>query len=164
MTNLWIIAAISDNNVIGNRNALPWRSREDLARFKALTLGNTLIMGRKTYESIGKPLPGRTTLVITRRRDFAVPGVLVARDPQEAIAKVPGTTAFVAGGAEIYRLFFPLVSKIYLTRVQGTYDGDTFFPSFDRADWTLVSSEPGALSTAAPNVTFEIYERRAPGS
>jgi len=159
MTNLWIIAAVADNNVIGNGNALPWRSREDLARFKALTLGNTLIMGRKTYESIGKPLPGRTTLVLTRRADFAVPGVLVAHDRQEAIAMVPGTTAFVAGGADIYRLFFPVVSKLFLTRVHGEYDGDTHFPRFDRDAWSLVSSEPGAATGSTPTITFEVYER-----
>lgn len=160
MTNLWIIAAVSDNNVIGNGNALPWRSPEDLARFKALTLGNTLIMGRKTYESIGKPLPGRTTVVVTRRDDFDAPGVLVAHDRPAAISLVSGPTAFIAGGAEIYRLFFPVVSKLFLTRVHGTYDGDTHFPPFDPAQWKLASSEPGTSTATAPPVTFEVYERK----
>jgi dihydrofolate reductase len=162
MTQLFIIAAVSDNNVIGNGNALPWRSPEDLARFKALTLGHTLIMGRKTYESIGRPLPGRTTLVLTRRSDFAAPNVLVAHDREEAIAMVPGTTAFVAGGAEIYRQFLPLASKLYLTRVQGTYDGDTTFPPYDLGEWRVVSSEAGAADTTAPSITFEVYERVPP--
>ena len=86
MTEFWIIAAVSDNNVIGKGNALPWRIPEDLARFKALTMGGTLIMGRRTFESIGRPLPGRTTVVLTRRPDFAAPGVLVAHDREEAVA------------------------------------------------------------------------------
>jgi len=164
MTNLWIIAAVSDNNVIGRGNALPWRSPEDLARFKALTLGNTLIMGRKTFESIGRPLPGRTTLVLTHRDDFAAPGVLVAHDRPGAIALVPGPIAFVAGGADIYRLFLPVASKLFLTRVHGTYDGDTYFPPFDPGEWSLVSSEPGAPTATAPSVTFEVYERARPPS
>lgn len=160
MTNLWIIAAVADNNVIGNANALPWRCPADLARFKALTLGNTLIMGRKTFESIGRPLPGRTTLVLTRQNDFEVPGVLVARDWVEAVALVPGPNAFVAGGAEIYRLFLPLASKLFLTRVHGNFDGDTYFPPFDRDEWTLVSSDPVAEAGGAPPVTFEVYGRK----
>jgi dihydrofolate reductase len=159
MTNLWIIAAISDNNVIGNANALPWHSREDLARFKSLTLGHTLIMGRKTYESIGRPLPGRTTLVLTRRTGFAAPNVLVAHDRQEAISMLAGATAFVAGGADIYRQFLPLASRLFLTRVHGEYEGDTYFPRFDRDAWKLISSEKGAPGAAAPTVTFEVYER-----
>ena len=159
MTELAIIVAVSDNGVIGNGNALPWRIPEDLARFKALTMGHALIMGRKTFESIGRPLPGRTTIVLTRRDDFAAPGVLVARDRDKAIALVPDGIAFVAGGADIYRLFLPLVSKLVLTRVHGVYDGDTRFPDFDRAAFSLVSSEPGAPRANVPPVTFEVYER-----
>jgi dihydrofolate reductase len=158
MTKVWIIAAVSENNVIGRGNALPWRAPEDLAHFKTLTLGNTLIMGRKTFESIGRPLPGRTTVVLTRREDFAAPGVLVAHDPKAALALAPGPNAFVAGGADVYRLFLPLASKLFLTRVHATVDGDTFFPPFDAASWKLVSSEPGSRD-AAPPVTFEVYER-----
>ena len=160
MTKVWIIAAVSGNNVIGNGNALPWRIPEDLARFKALTLGNTLIMGRKTYESIGRPLPGRTTLVLTRREDFAAPGVLVAHDRSGAMALVPGPNAFVAGGADIYRLFLPVASKLFLTRVHGAYDGDTYFPPFDAGAWSLASSEPCSRAAATPSITFEVYERK----
>ena len=162
MTNVWIIAAISDNNVIGNGNALPWRSPEDLARFKALTLGNTLIMGRKTFESIGRPLPGRTTVVLTRRGDFAAPGVLVAHDLKAALSLVQGSNAFVAGGADVYRQFLPVASKLFLTRVHGVYDGDTYFPPFDAAEWSLASSQPSSRGAATPSITFEIYERKNP--
>jgi len=160
MTNVWIIAAISENNVIGNGNALPWRIPEDLARFKALTLGNTLIMGRKTFESIGRPLPGRTTVVLTRCNDFAAPGVLVAHDRAEALSLVKGPNAFVAGGADVYRLFLPFASKLFLTRVHGVYDGDTYFPPFDAEAWSLVSSEPRSRASATPPITFEVYERK----
>jgi dihydrofolate reductase len=162
MTKVWIIAAVSDNNVIGNGNALPWRIPEDLARFKALTLGNTLIMGRKTFESIGRPLPGRTTVVLTRRDDFHAEGVLVAHDPEEALSRVEGETAFVAGGADVYRLFLPLASKLLLTRVHGVYAGDTHFPPFDPEEWSLVSSEPLSRGAATPSITFEVYERKNP--
>ena len=162
MTNVWIIAAVSENNVIGSGNALPWRIPEDLARFKALTLGNTLIMGRKTYESIGRPLPGRTTVVLTRREDFHAEGVLVAHDPEAALSLVKGGTAFVAGGADVYRLFLPFASKLFLTRVHGVYDGDTSFPPFDAAVWSLASSEPCSRGEATPSITFEVYDRKNP--
>jgi dihydrofolate reductase len=157
MTDLRIIAALADNDVIGKGGALPWRIPEDLARFKALTLGHTLIMGRKTFASIGRPLPGRTTVVITRDAAFSAQGVLVAHDAAEAIARVPGPVAFVAGGADIYALFLPKASKLFLTRVHGVFDGDTYFPPFDAEDWTLVSAERSA--SAMPPCTFEIYER-----
>jgi dihydrofolate reductase len=159
MTDFWIIAAVAENNVIGNENALPWRIPEDLARFKSLTLGHTLVMGRKTFESIGRPLPGRTTLVLTRRDDFEVPGVLVAHDLSEAVSMAPGPHVFVVGGADIYRLFLPLATRLYLTRVHGTYEGDTRFPPFDARAWKLVSSERSNASAATPPFTFEAYER-----
>jgi len=159
MTDFSIIAAVSEDNVIGNRNTLPWRIPEDLARFKALTLGHTLVMGRKTFESIGRPLPGRTTLVLTRRGDFAVPGVLVAHDRDAAVALAPGAHVFVAGGAEVYAQFLPLVTRMYLTRVDGIYQGDTYFPSFDAAEWTLVSSERSRPAAATPSCTFEVLDR-----
>jgi len=159
MTELAIIAALSENNVIGKAGALPWRIPEDLARFKALTLGHTLVMGRKTFESIGRPLPGRTTLVLTRRRDFAVPGVLVAHDRDTAVALAPGAQVFVAGGADIYAQFLPLVTRMYLTRVDGTYEGDTYFPPFDNSEWTLVSSERSRPAADTPSCTFQVLDR-----
>ena len=162
MTQVSIIAAVSDNNVIGSANTLPWRIPQDLAHFKAVTMGSTLIMGRKTFDSIGRALPGRTTIVLTRRGDFAAPGVLVARDASQALAMVPGPRAFVAGGAEIYRLFLPLASKLYLTRVHGNYDGDTSFPAIDWTEWRRVSSESGTPDPAQPAVTFEIFDREPP--
>ena len=160
MTDFWIIAAVSDNNVIGNANALPWRIPEDLARFKSLTLGSTLVMGRRTFESIGRPLPGRTTVVLTRRTDFAAAGVLVAHDRPEAVSLARGPHAFVAGGADIYELFLPVATKLFLTRVHAAYDGDTYFPAIDAQEWELVSVERGVSAGSAPAFTFEVYDRR----
>src|SRR5258705_9691945 len=131
MTDFWIIAAVSDNNVIGRGNTLPWRIPEDLARFKALTLGSTLVMGRKTFASIGRLLPGRTTLVLTRRTDWAVPGVLVAHGGPEAVLLAQGFFFIIAGAADIYTLFLPVAKKLFLTRVHAAYEGDTYFPPFD---------------------------------
>lgn len=162
MTEIWLIAAVSDNNVIGRNNTLPWRIPEDLAHFKALTMGGTLVMGRRTFESIGRPLPGRATIVITRKPGFAADGVAVARSPDAAIAMVHGPRAFVVGGAEIYSQFLPLATKMFLTRVHGTFDGDTYFPAFAADDWLLVSTKRGAPSSRGPAFTFEIYERREP--
>lgn len=161
MTDFWIIAAISDNNVIGRGNALPWRIPQDLARFKALTLGTTLVMGRKTFESIGRPLPGRTTLVLTRRTDFTAPGVLVAHSRAEAVGLAQGPHAFVAGGSDIYELFLPLAKKLFLTRVHAAYEGNTHFPPFDAREWDLASAEPCAPEAGRPTCTFEVYDRKA---
>ncbi|MFM7738727.1 MAG: dihydrofolate reductase, partial [Planctomycetota bacterium] len=115
---LSLIVAASDNDVIGREGQLPWRLSADLRRFKRLTMGHHLIMGRKTFESIGRPLPGRTTIVLSRQRDYAPAGVVVAHSPEEVLKLVAADSEpFVVGGAEIYRLLLPWVGKIYLTRV-----------------------------------------------
>ncbi len=162
MTSFWIIAAISDNDVIGRANALPWRIPDDLARFKTLTMGHTLIMGRKTYESIGRPLPGRTTVVLTRRKDFAAPGVLVAHDVGDLASLIRDPEAFVIGGTEVFTLFLPLASKLFITRVHARFDGDAYFPDFDASAWRLVSSERRPASGATPAITFQEYQRASP--
>lgn len=162
MTETWIIAAISENNVIGNKGALPWRIPGDLARFKALTMGHTLVMGRKTFESIDRPLPGRKTVVLTRRAGFDVPGVLVAHDPQAALALAGDSTAFIAGGADIYAAFLPLATKLLLTRVHDVFEGDTFFPRYDPSEWLLVREEPHPATGASPAFTFQDFLRAKP--
>jgi dihydrofolate reductase len=130
---LSIIAAVADNGVIGRDNALPWRLSADLRRFKVLTLGHHLLMGRKTFESIGSVLPGRTTVVISRGRPALPPGVLLAHSIDEAVAMARASgdfEAFVAGGAEIYELALPVADRLYLTRVHTITDGDIRFPSW----------------------------------
>lgn len=137
-----IIVAIAHNNVIGASNSLIWHISEDLRRFKAITTGHPVIMGRKTYESIGRPLPNRTNVVITRQADFAVEGCTVVHSLQEAIALFPeNEELFIIGGGQIYAEALPLAKRIYLTEVDADYEGDTNFPQWDRSEWNLIEEE-----------------------
>jgi len=164
---LTIIAALTRNGVIGRGNRLPWHIPEDLKRFKALTLGHPVIMGRKTFESIlatlGKPLPGRENIVVTRSRDFAPPGCRVVHSIEDAIAAAAGVEeVFVIGGGEIYALALPYAHGLRLTEVHADDQGDAYFPEFDLADWLEVSRE--SLVSAGPGglrFDFVTYERRA---
>jgi dihydrofolate reductase len=142
---LSLIAAAAQNDVIGRDGGLPWHLSSDLKRFKRLTMGHALVMGRRTYASIGRPLPGRVSIVLTRDPGSVVTGehVLVATDLDEAIALVADTDmdqneAFVIGGAEIYRLALPRAERIYLTRVLAEVEGDVRLPAIDWDKWTLV--------------------------
>ena len=124
------IAAMSENRVIGRGSQIPWHLPEDFKWFKQTTLGHVLVMGRKTFESIGRPLPGRETIVLTLS-GFSHPGVTTAATLEEVISKVGDRQAFIAGGAEIYRLALPHCSDLYLTLVKRTVEGDVFFPPFE---------------------------------
>lgn len=135
-----LIAAVGRNGVIGRDNDLPWRIREDLQRFKQLTLGHTLVMGRKTYDSIGRPLPGRRTVVVTRQPDWSADGVDVTHSVEEAL-KYDGTL-YVAGGGEIYRQALPYADTLELTEVDQSPDGDVTFPVIDPNAWTETARDP----------------------
>ncbi len=131
-----VIAAMARNRVIGIANTLPWRLPEDLKHFKALTLGHHIVMGRKTYESIGKPLPGRTTVIVTRDPEYRVEGCVTAHSIDAAIAACAGDAeVFFVGGAELYAQVLPRADRLYLTEIQAEYAGDARFPEFDRALW-----------------------------
>lgn len=134
---LSLIAAMAANRVIGINNTLPWRLPADLAHFKMLTMGHHMIMGRKTYESLGKPLPGRTSVIVTRDAGFAAPaGCVVAHSLAEAVAACEGDAeAFFIGGADLYRQALELADRIYLTEIQTEVAGDAWFPEFDRMVW-----------------------------
>ncbi|QDE70819.1 diacylglycerol kinase [Myxococcus xanthus] len=154
------IVAMAANRVIGAGNQLPWRLPADLAHFKRITMGHTLVMGRKTYESIGRPLPGRTFIVVTRQRDFAPPGVQVAHSVDEAlsVAEASGDPeVFIAGGADLYAQTMDRVRRLYLTRIARDFPGDTWFPDVDLSGWTRVEEE--AHPDAEPPHTFLTYER-----
>lgn len=139
---LSIIVALSDNHVIGTGNQLPWRLSADLKRVKALTMGHHLIMGRKTYESIGRPLPGRTNVIITRNGSYAPEGCVVVGSLKQALSvAAEDTEAFVFGGGEIFREALPLVKKIYLTKVHCNIGGDTFFPELIDSEWREVERQ-----------------------
>jgi dihydrofolate reductase len=136
---LCALVAVAENGVIGRNNALPWRLRTDLQRFKQLTMGHSLIMGRKTYESIGRPLPGRKTIVLSRTPGLELPGVSIANSIDQALSLVPaGNRAFVVGGAEIYRLAMDRVTDLFLTRVLASVDGDATLDIWDTADFECV--------------------------
>ena len=133
-----IIVAVSENGIIGNDNQLLWRLPDDLKRFKQLTLGHPMIMGRKTFESIGKPLPGRTSIVITRQKNYQPDGVVIADSLENALelAKTLETSeAFIIGGGEIYRQAQEIADKLYVTEVHTTIDGDTSFEILDPVAW-----------------------------
>ena len=137
-----IIVAASTNDVIGVRGELPWKISDDLKRFKALTLGNPIVMGRRTFESIGRPLPGRQNIVITRQADYDAQGCDVAGSPADAL-RLAGSAdeIFIIGGSEIYSLFLPKASRLYLTRVHTEIDGDAFLPDIREQDWQLTQTE-----------------------
>jgi dihydrofolate reductase len=159
-----LLVAMDENRGIGRENRLPWRLATDLKRFKTLTMGHHLIMGRKTYESIGKPLPGRTMIVISRnpafrlQNSFVVPSLDAALD----LAATRGEEeAFIIGGGEIFSEALPFASRIYLTKVHGTVQADVFFPPFDEQEWMIqeTSAHPAGPKDEFPH-TFFILDRR----
>ncbi|QSQ23586.1 dihydrofolate reductase [Pyxidicoccus parkwayensis] len=154
------IVAMASNRVIGAGNQLPWKLSADLARFKKLTMGHTLVMGRKTYESIGRPLPGRTFVVVTRQQDYAPAGVMVAHSVDEALllARARGDDeVFIAGGADLYAQTMDRWNRLYLTRIAREFPGDTYFPEVDLSGWRLLEDEQH-LEAELPHA-FLTYER-----
>jgi dihydrofolate reductase len=157
-----LIAAVAANGAIGRDGGLPWHLPPDLARFKRLTKGHTLLMGRRTFESIGsRPLPGRTTVVVTRELDLAaLPGVLAVPTVAAGIAVGPGPEVFVAGGAGIYRDALPLADRLAMTWIEQDFPGDTFFPAVDWSAWRLTEEERHPPGDGAPfGYRFATYER-----
>lgn len=161
-----LIVAVSRNNVIGAKGALPWRLSADLQRFKSLTMGKPVVMGRRTNESIGRDLPGRRNIVITRRDGYAMPGCEIVSSPAAAI-DAAGNSAeiMVIGGEEVYRQFLPKASRIYRTLVLTNSRGDAFFPDLDPLDWeTLVSETHAADERNDFDTVFSVLERKPRGS
>lgn len=141
-TLLSIVVAAAENNVIGRANELPWRLPDDLKRFKALTLGKPVVMGRKTFTSIGKPLPLRQNIVISRQAGFVAEGCTIVASIDEALAAADSASeVMVIGGADIYRQILPRIDQIYLTRVHAEIAGDTYFPDIVWEDWIELESE-----------------------
>lgn len=164
---LAIIVAAAKNGVIGCNNQLPWHLPQDLKYFKSVTLGKPVIMGRKTYESIGRPLPGRTNIVITRNKDWVAEGVTVTNSFDQALHEAKkllnddalvSAEAMVIGGAEIYRSALPFTDRIYLTRVDVAPEGDAYFGPIDEAEWVLESSLMGDESASIGH-EFLVYRR-----
>lgn len=153
---LSIIAAIAKNGVIGNQGKLPWHLPEDLKHFKETTLGHPIVMGRKTFESIGKPLPGRENIVLTRDQTFQGKGVTVIHSLADAIENHPDEEIFVIGGAEIYQLALPLADKLYLTLIDQEFPGDTYFPAIDFKKEFKIIQESELLSSAAAKIPYRV--------
>jgi len=158
-----ILVAMASNRTIGIDNTLPWRIPEDLKHFKALTMGHHLIMGRKTFESIGRPLPGRTTVVVSRDRNLKIDGCVVAHSLQDAIANCASDPqTFVVGGADIYAQALGLADTLYITEIQRDVIGDAWFPEFDQAKWLEVSREKHRQETPEPlEYHFVEYRRKS---
>jgi dihydrofolate reductase len=140
-----IVVAMDERNGIGRAGGLPWRLPDDLKRFKALTIGKPVVMGRRTWDSIGRPLPGRHNVVVTRQRGLSLDGATAVGSLEQALT-VAGDVpeVCVIGGADIYRVALPVTDVLHLTRVHGTFDADAFFPPFDPADWVEVAREDRA--------------------
>jgi dihydrofolate reductase len=152
-----LIVAMADNRVIGRNNELPWHLPEDLKYFKRVTMGKPVVMGRKTFESIGKPLPGRDNIVITRNSTYQAEGIYVVHTIEEAIALCEQLSQengndelMVIGGAEIYTQSLPHANRLYLTRVHADVDGDAWFPEFDENEWQEISAERHSASEQNP--------------
>ena len=158
---LSLIVAMAKNRVIGINNTLPWHLPADLKHFKALTMGHHIVMGRKTFYSIGKPLPGRTTVVVTRNPELKIAGCVMAHTLNEAIAACRGDDEiFVIGGAEIFAAALPLADTLYLTEIQQDVVGDVFFPSFDQSAWREVARERNTQEIPQPlEYHFVTYRR-----
>lgn len=165
---LVVVVAVAENGVIGRDNALPWRLKSDLQHFRALTLGRPVVMGRKTFLSIGRPLPQRTNIVVSRDPAFAAPGVVTAPDLERGLAvaradalRRGADSIAVIGGAEIFRRVMPIAARLELTRVHAEPEGDVLFPEPDWSEWRETGRvpHPAAAGDSAP-FTFIRYERR----
>ncbi len=140
-----IVVAISENNVIGKRNALPWYLPADLKHFKDITLGHHIVFGQTTHESIGRPLPGRTNIILSNDLNYKSPRCVVVHSPEEATEyakKNNEEELMICGGAQVYKTFLPIADRIYMTKVKAKIDGDIFFPEFKLDEWSVISSEP----------------------
>lgn len=158
-----LIVAMDNNRVIGKDNQLPWHLPADLAYFKKTTMGHSIVMGRKTFVSIGRPLPGRENIIVTRNHSFQAEGCTVIHsvDDIKVIASKRKEEVFVIGGAEIFQATLPFADRLYMTKIDAHFPGDTFFPSFDETEWQLISSKKGLKDEKNPyDYTFLVYERK----
>ncbi|MCQ4085585.1 dihydrofolate reductase [Saccharibacillus sp. JS10] len=161
MSVITLIWAQDEQELIGKNNTMPWRLPADLAYFKSQTVGKAIVMGRKTWESFGsKPLKDRQNIVLTRNKAFQAEGATVVHSIEEALQMAESEEVMIIGGAEIYALYLPIADQLRVTQVQGTFEGDTFFPSLDKSAWKLVSSEKGIVDEKNKyEHEFQVYER-----
>lgn len=155
------IVAMDQHDVIGHDGQMPWSLPNDLKHFKEITMGHTVIMGRKTFESIGRPLPNRTNVVVTRNQDFHHEGIIIEHDLDEIPKKYDREDAFIIGGGELYKALLPYVKRLYVTRVHATFEGDTMFPMLNWNEWQLIEEKKGIVDDRNEVAhTFFIFERK----
>jgi len=156
---IYLVAAVAANGIIGADGKLPWHLPEDLKHFKRLTMGHPVIMGRRTWESLGRPLPGRENIVVTRTPGYEAPGAAVASSLDAAIALCAGeSVAFVIGGTQLFEAALPLARGLVLTEIQRDYEGDTSFPAYDRSQWRESQREAHTAADGT-RLDFVLYER-----
>ena len=157
-----LIAAASENNVLGKENKLIWHISDDLKRFKQLTEGHSVIMGRKTFESMPSALPKRINIILTKNKNYIAKNALIAHSKEEALALTGNdNNPFIIGGGEIYSLFLPLANTIELTRIHHFFDGDSFFPEISTTEWVLIKVENQKVKDGQPyKYSYLTYERR----
>ena len=157
-----IVAAIASNDVIGQKNSLPWDIPEDLKRFKQLTSGHTILMGRKTFDSIGRPLPNRTNIVMTKDTNYQKEGVEIVFDEKEALSLIKDLNqeVFIIGGSKIYELFEPWATSLMITRVLKDFEGDAFFPDINWNNWQIKSKEDFLDEKSNISCRLEEYLRK----
>lgn len=162
MSHVSLIVARAQNGTIGLNGTMPWHLPEDLRHFKTVTMGHPVIMGRVTHESIGRPLPGRTNIVVSRRADYRPQGCLTACSIEEALKLVPeGQEPFILGGAKIYAQALPLVDTCWVTQIGAAIEGDAFFPDLDPSIWKREVLSELAATESRPSLTFCVYRRKA---
>jgi dihydrofolate reductase len=156
-----IIAAMAQNRIIGNKGKIPWYLPEDFRYFKEITINHSVVMGRKTFESIGKPLKNRTNIIITRNSEFNPDGCQVYKSVEEVISEYENEDIMIIGGQEIYNQFMKYADIIYLTYIDHFFEGDTYFPNFDMKDWIKVSEKKGTKDDLNPyDYYFQVFKRK----
>ncbi|MBE4910142.1 dihydrofolate reductase [Bacillus luteolus] len=156
-----LLVAMDNNRLIGKDNDLPWRLPADLAYFKRVTMGHSIIMGRKTFDSIGRPLPGRENIIITRNTEYKADGCIVIHSIEEVLEmNQENKELFIIGGAEIFKEVLPYADRLYITEIDDVFEGDTFFPAFPLNEWQKTTSEKGPRDEKNPyDYNFVVYER-----
>jgi len=156
-----IIAAMDKNNLIGYQNHIPWKLPEDLAYFRKVTMGHPVVMGRRTYESLGSPLDGRSNIVLTHRKDLYIPGCIILNTIEEIVTSLQSKSFFVIGGAEVFKEFLPFATRLQLTRIDHEFIGDTYFPPIDYSDWTSLSySSQQSHESPYFHYSYELWGRK----
>ncbi len=159
MTSISIIVAIDRNRLIGTENHLPWNIKEDLQYFRDTTLGHPVVMGKKTWLSLGKTLEGRVNIILTHDKSFEIPGCLIVNSIDQILSNFSEQEVFVIGGAETFRQFLPLANMIYLTRIDHDFEGDTYFPEVDWSEWEIVFFEQKSTESGY-TISFEHWKRK----